>query len=149
MWKWPKKLLWPLYKWKKKLFGLWGSWYSNWPAWTHGFNAKIGFKKYAPSPKILPKKCTKSAFQTKPTKFDTFWLISQDSVHIFSNRFLHCNRESEPVILNTMKPIIQSIFFSLIKGPEPFRRPWEHCSRKSEKIKIDSMCWQPCWKAHQ
>ena len=46
--------------------------YSNRPAWTHGFNAKIGFEKYAPSPKILSKKCPKSAFQTKPAKFDTF-----------------------------------------------------------------------------
>ena len=31
-------------------FRLWGSWYSNRPAWTHGFNAKIGFEKYALSP---------------------------------------------------------------------------------------------------
>ena len=51
-------------------------------AQTHGFNAKIGFEKYAPRPKILSKKCQKSAFQTKPAKFDTFWLISRDSVHI-------------------------------------------------------------------
>ena len=29
-------------------------------------------------------------------------------------------------------------FFSLIKGSEPFCRPWERCSRKSEKIKIDN-----------
>ena len=39
---------------KKNLLRLWGSWYSNRPAWTHGFNAKNGFEKYAPSPKILP-----------------------------------------------------------------------------------------------
>ena len=31
------------FKCKKKLFRLWGSWYSNRPARTHGFNAKIGF----------------------------------------------------------------------------------------------------------
>ena len=73
---------------EKKLFGLQGSWYSNRPARTHGFNAKIGFEKYVPSPKILPKKCPKSAFQTKPAKFDTFWPISRDSMHIFQNRFL-------------------------------------------------------------
>ena len=36
-------------------------------------NAKIGFKKYSPSPKILPKKCQKLACQTKPPKFETFW----------------------------------------------------------------------------
>ena len=60
----------------KKLFRLWGSWYSNRPAWPNDFNTEIGFEKYAASPKILPKKCLKSAFQTKPAKFDTFWSIS-------------------------------------------------------------------------
>ena len=39
---------------EKKLFGLWGSWYSNRPAGTHRSNTKIGFEKYVPSPKILP-----------------------------------------------------------------------------------------------
>ena len=58
---------------KKNLLRLWGSWYSNRPAWTHDFNAKIGFKKYAPSPEILLKKCPKLAFQTKPAKFYTLW----------------------------------------------------------------------------
>ena len=131
---WPTKWLWTLYKWKKKSFGLWGSWYSNRPAQTHGFNAKIVFEKYAPSPKILPKKCPKSAFQTKPAKFDTFWPISQDSVHIFQNRFLRWNREFEPVDLNTINPIIRTIFFSLIKGSEPFCRPFPH--RKMALIRI-------------
>ena len=42
---------------KKKLFVLWGSWYSNRPARTHDFNAKIGFEKNAPSPEISPKMC--------------------------------------------------------------------------------------------
>ena len=42
-------------------------------AQSRGFNAKIGFEKYTPSPKILPKKCPKSAFPTKPAKFDTFF----------------------------------------------------------------------------
>ena len=73
---------------KNKLFRLWGSWYSNRPAWTHGFNAKIGFEKFAPSPKILAKKSQKSVFQTKPAKFDTFWPIPLASVNIFENRFL-------------------------------------------------------------
>ena len=66
---WPTKWLGPLYKWEKKLFGL--------QARTHGFNAKIGFEKFAASPKILTKKCQKSAFQTKPPKFDTFWLYNR------------------------------------------------------------------------
>ena len=101
-----------LYKWKKICSDYRVSWYSNRPAQSHGFNPKIGFEKYVPSPKSLPKKCPKSAFQTKPTKFDTFLPISRDSVHIFQNRFLHWNCEIEPVDLNTINPIIRTIFFS-------------------------------------
>ena len=74
---------------KKKSFGLQGSWYSNRPAQSHGFNAKIGFEKYATSPKIIPKNCPKSAFQTKPVKVDTFWPISREAMLIFQKRFLH------------------------------------------------------------
>ena len=70
---------------EKKLFGLYGLCYSIRPA-RHGLNAKISFEKYAPSPKILPKNCQKSAFQTRPSKFDTFWPICLASVHIFQNR---------------------------------------------------------------
>ena len=56
--------------------------YSNRPAWTHDFNAKIGFKKFVPSPKILPKKCTKSAFQTKPAKTtrQPFWAQPPEAI---------------------------------------------------------------------
>ena len=50
---------------------------------AHGFNAKIGFKNYALSPKILPKICQNLSRQTKPAYFQTFWLISWDSVHSF------------------------------------------------------------------
>ena len=32
------------FKGEKKLFRLWGSRYSNRPAWTHNFNANIGFE---------------------------------------------------------------------------------------------------------
>ena len=49
------------------------------------FQPKMGFIL---SPKILPKKCQKLVYQTKPAKFDTFWPISRDSVHIFQNRYL-------------------------------------------------------------
>ena len=45
--------------------------------------------------------------------------ISLDSVHIFQNRFLRWNRESKPVDLNTMNPIIWANFFSPLKGSEP------------------------------
>ena len=37
-------------------------------------------------------------------------------MHIFQNRFLRWNRESEPVNLNTMNPIIRTIFFFTYKG---------------------------------
>ena len=100
------------FKGEKKIFRLWGSWYSNRPAWTHEFNAKIGFEKCAPSPEISAKMCPKSAFYTKPAKFDTFWPISRDSMHIFQNRFQRWNRVYELVDLNTMNPIIRTIFFT-------------------------------------
>ena len=77
------------FKGEQKLFRLWGSWYSNQLAWTHNFNTKIGFENYAPSQRVLLKKFPKSAFQTKPAKFDTLWPISRDLVHIFKTRFLH------------------------------------------------------------
>ena len=66
------------FKGKKKLFGLQGSWYSNPPARTHNFNTETGFKKFADAarPKLLPKLCRESVFQTKPAKFDTFWPVS-------------------------------------------------------------------------
>ena len=66
------------------------------------FQRKNRFEKFAPSPKIFIKKCQKSAFQTKPAKFDTFWPIC-----------LCWNCESEPVDLTTMNPIIRIIFFHL------------------------------------
>ena len=52
----------PLYRSKFFLFHLWGSWYSFRPAWTHGFNASIGFQKDAVSPEISANKCQKLAF---------------------------------------------------------------------------------------
>ena len=35
-------------------------------AWTYGFNAKIGFEKYAPNPNILPKSV--ETWPSKPNK---------------------------------------------------------------------------------
>ena len=49
--------------------------------------------------------CQNSGRQTKPGYFETFWQISRDLVHIFSNRFLSSNRELKPVVLSTMNPI--------------------------------------------
>ena len=116
---------------KKKLFRLYGSWYSNCPARTHGFNAKIRFKKYAPSPELFTKKCPTLAFQTKPAKFDIFLLISQDSVHIFQNRFLHCwNRWFKPVVLSTMNPINWTKIFLSYKGS------FRILKRKSTQLKF-------------
>ena len=48
----------------KKSFGLLGSWYSNRPAQSHRFNAKIGFVKYAPS---VPRYYQKSV-KNRPSK---------------------------------------------------------------------------------
>ena len=104
------------YKGEKKLFRLQGSWSSKRPARTHGFNAKIGFEKYAPGPEILSKMCQKSGRQTKPANFGTFWSIFRDPVHIFQNRFLRWNRELKPVILSTMNPINGTKFFLSYKG---------------------------------
>ena len=101
---------------EKKLFGLYGSWYSNWPARTHGFNAKIDSENYAPSPEISAKMCQILLVWFGTPTLDTFLLISWDSVHIFQNRFLRWNREFEPLDLNTMNPIIQTIFFFTYKG---------------------------------
>ena len=109
----PTKWLWPLYKWEKKLFGIWGSWYSNQAARTHGSNAKIGFEKYAPSPEILAKMCQILLVWFGRPILNTFLVISWHSVHIFQNRFLRWNRESKPVNLSTMNPIIWTISFYL------------------------------------
>ena len=76
-----------LFKGEKKLFQLWGSWYSNRPARTHGFNAKIGFEKYAPSTEISAKMCQILLVWFGRPILDTFLVISWDSVHIFQNRF--------------------------------------------------------------
>ena len=110
---------------RKKLFRLWGSWYSNRPTWTHGFSAKIIFEKYATSPEISSKMCPILLVWFGRPILDTFLVISWDSVHIFQNRFLCWNRESKSVDLNTMNPIIETIFFSPLKGSEPsFRGNW-------------------------
>ena len=49
---------------------------------------------------------------------ETFWPIFQYLGRIFQNQFLRLNRDSKPVVLNTMNPIIKTNFFSLIKGSE-------------------------------
>ena len=73
---------------KKKLFRLWGSWYSNRPAQANGYNAKIGFEKYAPSPEISAKMCQILLVWFGRPILDTFLIISWDSLYIFQNRFL-------------------------------------------------------------
>ena len=45
--------------------------YSNRPARTHGFNAKIGFEKYAPSPEISAKMCQNLQVWFRRLIFDT------------------------------------------------------------------------------
>ena len=48
--------------------------------------------------------------------FGPFLVISLDLVHIIQNRFLRLNRESKPVNLNTMNPMIRTVFFFIFKG---------------------------------
>ena len=45
-----------------------------------------------------------------------FFCISWDSVHICQNCFLRWNHEIEPLDLNTVNPIIWTIFFRLLRG---------------------------------
>ena len=101
-----------------------------WPAWTHGFNAKIGFKKYAPSPEISAKMSKILQIWFGDLNLDTFNLISQDSVHIFQNRFLHWNRGFEPVVLSTMNPRNLTKIFLSYKGS------FRILERKSTQLKF-------------
>ena len=73
---------------EKEIVGLKGSWYSNQPAQTCGFNANIGFEKSAMDPEILAKTSQNMQVWFGDNNFGTFWLISQDQVHIFQNQFL-------------------------------------------------------------
>ena len=69
---------------------------------------------------VLKNICQNLGRQTKPAYFETFWPISQDSVHIFQNRFFRWNREAESVSLNTINPIIRTIFLHLERGQRHF-----------------------------
>ena len=122
------------FKGEKKLFRLWGSWYSNRLAWTHDFNAKIGFEKYALIPEISPKMCQFLLVWFGRAILDTFLIISWDSVHIFQDQFLRWNREAKPVDLNTMNPMIRTFIFSLLVFS---RLPATTNLLKYEKERID------------
>ena len=98
----------------------------------HGFNAKIGFEKYAPSPEILAKMCQILLVWFGRPILDTFLVISWHSVLIFRNRFLRWNRESELVNLNTMNPMIGTTFFLLIKGSALSSWPFQIQFRASD-----------------
>ena len=111
---------------KKKLFWLEGAWYSNWPAWAHGFNTKIGFAKYAPGPNIL----------AKTSKIMQAWF--GDPVNIFQNWFLCWNRELKPVVLSTMNPIIYRFFWDLFRVPEIFHVLWGKTPNRFKFIGITS-----------
>ena len=52
-------------------------------AGAHGFNAKIGFKNYSQSPKILAKTSANMPVWFGDINFGIFWLISWVSVHSF------------------------------------------------------------------
>ena len=108
--------------------GLWGSWYSNRAARTQGFNAKIGFEKYAPSPEILAKMCQILLVWFARPILDTFLVISWDPMYIFQNQTVSPSRS----IWIPWTSYSEQFFFSLIKGSEPFCRPFPH--RKMAQI---------------
>ena len=61
----PKYLQPPLkLKKNRSIFGVYGTQNDQF-----GFNAAIGFEKYAPGPEISSKTCQKAGFQTKPAYF--------------------------------------------------------------------------------
>ena len=68
--------------------------------------------KHAMSIEILVQNCPSRPKQENLTNLGRY---SQDSLQSFQNRLLRCNCESVLVYLNTMNPIIRTIFFSLIK----------------------------------
>ena len=119
-------------------FSFWSeaSWYSKRPACAYGFNAKIWFEKYTMSPEILTKMCQNLGCQTKPAYFETFWPISQDSVHNFQKRFLHWNRGLKPIVLSTMKPIIRGIIFWTYKGAQEFLGARASLGLLNVKVKV-------------
>ena len=51
-------------------------------------------------------------------------------MHIFQNRFLHCNREFKPVVLSTMNPINGTKIFLSYKGS------YRILKRKSTQLKL-------------
>ena len=66
-------------------------------------------------------KCVKNR-PSKPNQLNLThfgWYLGTRCIYS-KNRFLRWNRESEPVNLNTMNPIIRTIFFSRIKGSDIF-----------------------------
>ena len=80
---------------------------NNWLELMHGFNAKIGFDKFALSPEIS-------------TKVSVSW----DLVHIFQTRFFHWNHELKPLTLSTRNPLNGKIF-SNYKWPQWTKIIWD------------------------
>ena len=68
---------------EKKLFGLWGSWYSNRPARTHDFNAKISFKKMHRDLRYHPKCVNFCWFGLVERFWALFWNVFLESIDIF------------------------------------------------------------------
>ena len=84
------------------------------------FQRKNRFWKICTETQDIIKKVSKISLPNQTSKI---WHILADiSMHIFQNLFLRWNRESKPVDLNTMNPIIQRIFFShLYRGQSHFQ----------------------------
>ena len=85
--------------------------------------SRVSIQKLVWSPEILAKRSQNMQVWFGNPDFGTFWLISQDPLHIFQNRFLHWNRELKPVVLSTMKPINETKIVCLIWGSRQICRP--------------------------
>ena len=105
--------------------------------YAHNFNAKIDFKKYAPSPKILSKK----SVQNQPSKPN-----QQNLTHFGRYRETRCiffktdwNRESKPVDLNTMNPI-SWFFFKEVRAVLKNYKIMRHSAGNALKFQIFFYC---------
>ena len=94
------------------------------------FQRKNQFWKICIGSWDIDQMCPNSGRQTKSIKFWVFWLISQDSMHVFQNRFLCWNRKLKPVVLSTMNPIKGTTFFL------SYKRALRILKRKSTHLKF-------------
>ena len=104
------------------MFGLGGSWYSNRPARTHGFNAKIGFEKYATSPEISAKKCQiLLVWFGRPildTKYDFFLLLFLSGLQVEDESCIFKYQMNKKKSCNHQIYLVTNTLHQCIKGSE-------------------------------